>query len=374
MFTAFLIIIILYTILIGSFIVGYNKVAIFSTSNSEEKTGFSVVIPFRNEAKNLSELLQSIQELNYPETLFEVILVNDESEDHSVSIIDTFISKSALNLRVINNKRFSNSPKKDAITIAINQSKFNWIVTTDADCKLPKNWLQNFNAFILKNNPNMIIAPVNYTIENSVLQGFQLMDFWSLQTATIGSFGIKKPFLSNGANLAYKKSIFNQIDGFKNNNTIASGDDFFALENFLKLDKSKVQYLKSKDSIVTTKTQPNWNALFMQRVRWASKSSAYKSSFAKLVGLLVLLANAIIIVAFFMMLLSTFSIKNFLFLFSLKFVIDLIAIYKSAAFFQQKHYLIHFIVSSFLYPIFSVLVVIYSQFFNYKWKGRYFKR
>jgi hypothetical protein len=52
----------------------------------------------------------------------------------------------------------------------------------------------------------------------------------SLQGATIGSFGIGKGFMCNGANLAYKKSLFQELNGFQGNDTIASGDDVFLLQ------------------------------------------------------------------------------------------------------------------------------------------------
>jgi len=133
--------ILLYLIVIGLFVYGFDKVEDFKLQDLPAKTKFSIVIPFRNEGNNLPKLLDSIFNLNYPKTMFEVILVDDGSDDDSVSIIENILHTSRKNqnpridtIRIIQNERTSKSPKKDAITMAIKASKHNWIVTTDASC------------------------------------------------------------------------------------------------------------------------------------------------------------------------------------------------------------------------------------------------
>src|SRR5690606_12394964 len=100
-----------------------------------------------------------IEELNYPSDFFEIIFVNDASEDNSEAIIFEAIKKSKFTINLIQNNRTSNSPKKDAITEAIKISTFEWIVTTDADCELPTNWLKVFDSFIQKNDSILICGP-----------------------------------------------------------------------------------------------------------------------------------------------------------------------------------------------------------------------
>ena len=280
----FFIITILYLILIGWFVFGFNKIQEFKKETATQTTTFSIVIPFRNEAENLQDLLKSLSNLEYPKGLFEVILVDDDSEDDSVEIIRKILDTKPLDcaqgdMVILTNKRATNSPKKDAITTAITVAKHNWIITTDADCTFPKTWLKTFDAFIKNNDPRMIIAPVTYTINNSFLEQFQLLDFLSLQGATIAGFGINKPFLCNGANLAYKKEVFIRLHGFEGNTSIASGDDIFLLEKAINIIPKQVHYLMSKDSIVTTKPQSSFTTLIQQRVRWASKNHSLQQYF-----------------------------------------------------------------------------------------------
>lgn len=373
-----LIITILYLLIIGSFVYGFNKVKTFYLKDIAAKTKFSVIIPFRNEADNLNLLLQSIFELKYTKGSYEIILVDDDSDDDSVKIIEKFIqsnqSKKSIDITVTKNDRYSKSPKKDAITTAVKLSKNDWIITTDADCILPKYWLDSYDEFIQSTNCKCIVAPVKVIEENSFVNNFQMLDFLSLQGATIGGFGIEKPFLCNGANFGYSKDLFHELNGFEGNNDVASGDDIFLLEKALKQYPKQTKYLKSEQSIVATKAQSSWSNLINQRIRWVSKSKASKNWFSKLTGGIVLLFNFLLVLNLFLVLSNNFSLKSFLYILIIKFNIDFFLIYKSASFFDQKEVLKSFIFSFFIYPFFSVYVAIASLFLNFKWKNRTFNK
>ncbi|MCR8666868.1 glycosyltransferase [Aestuariibaculum sp. M13] len=367
-------IILIYVILIGSFVVGFNKVNHFKSQNIAPSTSFSVVIPFRNEANNLPKLLESIKQLQYPPNLFEILLVDDASEDDSVNIIKEFMKSSSASINILNNNRLSSSPKKDAISTAIKEANYNWIITTDADCILPELWLDTFNAFILKNHVDCIVAPVKYIDENNFLNTFQILDLLSLQGATIGAFGINKPFLCNGANFAYAKHLFNKVNGFEGNTQTASGDDIFLLEKAIKHNTKTIHYLKSETAIVSTNAQTTWNGLISQRIRWAAKTSKYNNWFSKLTGSIVLSANLLIIIACLLTFFGFITSKTLIYMLMIKFSIDLYLINKSARFFNQKHVMKFYIFGFLVYPLFSVYVAMASMVSTYQWKGRTFKR
>ena len=171
-----LLITVAYLALIGSFIIGFDKVKPFYLDERTAKTSFSIIIPFKNEAEHLKALLTSLSELKYPEKLFEVILVNDDSTDDSEAIINKFKSKNSGNYRVIKNERKTGSPKKDAITKAISIARNEWILTTDADCTVPKYWLESFDGFIQNMDSYFISGPVNYHRANTFLEQFQTLE------------------------------------------------------------------------------------------------------------------------------------------------------------------------------------------------------
>nr|WP_291109773.1 glycosyltransferase [Flavobacterium sp. UBA6195] len=361
------IVFLIYILFIGQLIYGFNRMKRFSKKEFTPKTSFTIVVPFRNEKENLPNLLHSISLLNYPKELVEIILVDDDSDD------EFRIQNLEFRIPMIKNIRKSNSPKKDAIETAIQVAKNDWIITTDADCLVQKNWLTTFDQYIQENEVKIVASGVCYIPKSDFLSAFQNLDFLSLQGATIGSFGIGKPFMCNGANFAYSKQFFKELNGFQGNETIASGDDVFLLQKAVSFSPKKVGFLLAKESIVATKPVDTWSELFQQRVRWASKSTGYSSVYGKMLAIVVFSGNLAWILSFLLWLVGFLLDQNIFMLFvALKFLIDFILIYKTANFFESK--LQYVLASSLLYPFFSVSVAVYSLFGNYNWKGRNFKK
>lgn len=352
---------------------GFKKVSLISTEKIIPATQFSVFIPFRNEAENLANLLKTIDTLNYPSEMFEIIFVNDASEDNSEAIVSEAIERSMFSIKLIQNKRTSNSPKKDAISEAIKNSKFDWIVTTDADCELPKNWLKTLDSTIKKNNPVMICGPVIYKSNGSFIENFQQLDGLSLQAVTIGSFGLKNPMLSNGANLAYSKAAFLEVNGFSGNDHIASGDDIFLLEKMKKTFPKQVLFLKSKETIVATKPQNSWRNVINQRIRWASKTSKQKNLASLLMGFLVLFTNISILALPIFMVFDSENLIVYVSLLLFKIIADYLLLRQTAIFYNEKVEFWKFLWQAFIYAAIVLIVAFGSLRGNYTWKGRTFK-
>jgi cellulose synthase/poly-beta-1,6-N-acetylglucosamine synthase-like glycosyltransferase len=374
MIVFFVLILLIYSYFIIKLIIGFDKIKIFTAVDKSPKTTFSIVVPFRNEEKKLPHLLKSLSKLNYPKDLFEIIVIDDNSRDKSALIFNEWRMKNGLiQTTLLNNLRLSNSPKKDAINRAVPVVKNEWIITTDADCVVKKNWLSTLDNFIQKNNPEMVVGGVIYKTKNNWFHQFQQLDLLSLQATTIGSFGIKKPFMCNGANFAYTKELFQKIGGFNIDNAIASGDDVFLLQKAVAKFPEKVHYLKNIEATVTTNPENNLYKLFMQRVRWASKTTSYSNSYAKALAVVVLLMNLSLVAGFVLFLFSAIYWKVLICLFFVKFILDYILLLKSATFFTKNKLLFVF-ASSFIYPVFVSVVGIYSLVGNYTWKGRVFKK
>ena len=364
----------IYVVFIAELIYGFNKVKPFERTEVNPKTTFSIIVPFRNEAKNLPKLLKSISKLNYPKELFEIILVDDFSTDTSERIcIQWRMANGLIESTLLENLRLSNSPKKDAISRAVPILKHDWMVTTDADCIVTKNWLLTLDNFIQQNNPEMVVGAVIYKTKNNWFHHFQQLDLMSLQGTTIGSFGIGKPFMCNGANFAYTKKFFQELGGFGGINSTASGDDVLLLQKAVTANSDKVLYLKNKEFIVKTKPENDLFVLFMQRVRWASKTTSYKNIYAKSLAVVVLLMNLSLVLGFGFWILGKIEIWNLSSIFLIKYLVDYVLLYKSNQYLNKGKFLLP-LASSLVYPVFSSAVGLYSLFGSFTWKGRHFSK
>lgn len=364
----------LYVVCIGQLASGFSKVKAFERSPATPKTTFSIIVPFRNEAKNLPQLLESVSRLNYPDDLFELILVDDFSKDDSQRVyINWRVRNGHIETTLLENLRLSGSPKKDAIGRAVPILKHEWMVTTDGDCSLHPDWLLTLDNFIQQQDAQMVAGAVVYKTKNNWFHQFQQLDLLSLQAATIGSFGMGKPFMCNGANFAYTKKFFTELGGFGGLTQNAGGDDVLLLQKAVQSHPDKVAYLKHEALIVTTKPENDLFGLFMQRVRWAAKTTNYSSRYAQSLAVVVLLMNVLLVVGCWLLVVGRLDWKLFLGIFMIKYLVDYLLLWKANVYLQNGKFLLP-LASSVIYPVFSSLVGLYSLFFGFSWKGRKFQK
>lgn len=257
-------------------------------------TSVTVIVPARNEACNIGRCLDSILAQNYPAALFEVIVVDDHSDDNTADIVNSFKER---NVRCISLADFLPTDKaivaykKAAISAGVAQSKGSLIVTTDADCVVPETWLMHIAGIYEREHPAMVVAPVIYTSDKRISQVFQLIDFMSMQGITAATHQLRLGNMSNGANLAFSKAAFLSIGGYAGVDHLASGDDLLLMTKMNEQQAGGIAYLKSAGAIVSTAPQPDWGSFLLQRIRWASKSGKYNDTKLTLVLLLVYLFN-----------------------------------------------------------------------------------
>jgi len=259
-------------------------------SFSEDIVQFSVVIPFRNEKSNLSQLIKRLNE--QLDSWSEVILVDDHSSDGGESEVAAFIQDLPNFKLILNN----GEGKKDALTSGIDYSANSWIVTLDADVRISATWGKEILKRI-DGQDDMVILPVTLENDRSVLQKFDVFDFLILQGFTFCYARNRKPFLANGAHLAFKKSTWNEVNGYSSHNYLASGDDVFLLESFKKHGKI-ISWEWSKELTVRTSVNSDFNSFIKQRIRWGSKTSKLDSKELKTLSVLILAANSALLVLF----------------------------------------------------------------------------
>ncbi|WP_242693148.1 glycosyltransferase family 2 protein [Sabulibacter ruber] len=335
---------------------------------------FTVIIPVRNEAENILHLLQDLENQQYPTTHYEVIVVDDYSEDSTPHLVKQFQEKSALNLRLLFLSTFPGKrQKKAALETGINHAKGDWIICTDGDCRVSPLWLSSFNHIRYQTQAKMVSGPVMYAPTKTIWQQLQALEFSALIGMGAASIALQKPTMCNGANLAYEKEAFYEVNGFEGNKQIPSGDDEFLLHKMHQRFPGKISFLKAKEAIVSTPAAQALSTFFQQRIRWASKWKHYTSSSSQLLALLVLAANVFVLTALAKAVGGTWSWWYFLLVIGLKLGADALLLFQVLRFFGKKKLLSLIWLLQLVYVPYIVLTSVLGLTGRYQWKGRQLK-
>ncbi|KOY85335.1 hypothetical protein AD998_03455 [bacterium 336/3] len=333
-------------------------------------TNLTVIVVFRNEALNLPYILKDLDKQTLDKTLWEVIFIDDFSEDDSTKTIRKFLENSFIRANILTNNVFQEiiSPKKRGISQAIKQAKGELIICTDADCRLPSTWLQGIASFYEQTDAYFISSSVKFLPTQSIFQKMQALEFSSLIGSGAGCIGLQAPTMCNGANIAYKKTIFEELDGFKGSENIASGDDEFLMHKFAKVYPQKVKFNKSNNVTVSTTPHYNWKSFFEQRKRWASKWEHYQNWAPKVLALFIFLINLLSVFLYF----SPFLISNNIIwvLIGLKFSIEFVFLAWILSSLKQIWLLCWIPLLFVVYPFYVLVFALFSRKKNYIWKGR----
>lgn len=336
--------------------------------DSNEKHFISVIIAARNEEKYIGRLLEALQNQSYPFTQFEMIVVDDYSTDNTSEVVKNIAIP---NLYLIQpNVASEFSSKKKSIEAGIAKAKGELIVTTDADCIPPTNWLKSINNLYADKRASFIAAPVALIHDESLLQIFQAIDFISLQGITAAVVSTNSLTMCNGANLAYMKKSFEAVNGFEGIDRVATGDDMLLMYKIWKKDPSKVFYLKDENAIVVTEPMKTWKELFMQRKRWASKTLIYDDKRIILILIFVYLLNCLFIALVIAALFDPFYWWIVIGYLLLKTLIEFPFVRSIARFFKEESLMKYFMWLQPIHIFYTVVVGLLSQFGNYEWKGR----
>lgn len=359
---------VIYALLFAYYTKGWRSLPPFYSPQEHSAVFISVIVPARNEEERLPGLLNALTEQSYPTELFEVLVVDDYSTDNTAAVVQSF---PGMNIKLIPPLVAAElSSKKKAIEAGVMQAKGELVVTTDADCYPGKDWLKTIAAFYVEKDAAFIAAPVKYCPPGFPLQIFQVLDFITLQGITGASVHLKFHDMCNGANLAYKKSAFLEVNGFEGIDHVATGDDMLLMHKIRKVYPEKVFYLKSEAAIVQTPAMPGWKEFLVQRKRWASKSLVYRDRRIIAALALVLMINLVFIIlvaASFIQPWYWWLTAGFLLM---KTIIEWPFVHKVSRFFNQQSFSVYFPFFQPLHILYTIYTGISSQFGKYEWKGR----
>jgi cellulose synthase/poly-beta-1,6-N-acetylglucosamine synthase-like glycosyltransferase len=361
-----------YLAVIVCYIVYWNQVDNWEIpTDYQPQTSVTVLVAARNEAQQIKHCIEALIAQQFPLHLLEIYIIDDHSTDNTANIIQTYIQQHPqLHLLALTGTQ---TGKKAALAAGIQASTHHLIVTTDADCTMHNHWLAYITSIYEAQKPKFIAAPVCFYQEENVLEQFQSLDFMGMMA--VSAAGIKGQFmgLCNGANLAYERQVFEEVNGFEGIDHLACGDDMLLLQKIQAKYPAQITYLKNRKASTFTKAKNTWHDFLQQRLRWASKSSAYQG------WQIWFMTGTVWLLCMSMLLDILLSLWNPLFLLALvsKFIVkamsDFFFLQMMATFFDRPKLMKAFLPAAFLHWFYIVYVGTVGLFKQkIEWKSRYF--
>lgn len=340
-----------------------------------ESLFLSILIPARNEAGRIGKLLESLALQDFPAHSYEVILIDDHSEDNTVEVSESLAAALSLPFRsVLLGEIMPNGMilkgKKAALQQGVEAAKGEVIVTTDADCMMEAGWLQSIQHYFKQHAAKMLVGPVTFCERPRLYDRLQTIELAALVGTGAVSLGYGKPNMCNGANLAFSKSAFKTVDGYSDNLHIPSGDDEFLLQKIYSRFPSQVFFNLFPEGVVSTYPVENLKTFIAQRRRWGGKWRLHKAASVKLLAVFVFAFHIILMIAFVKMLLGNFDPWVYTGVFLIKACLEFFFLKRVLQHVGKSLYMKHFV---FLQAIYSLYVVVFGLLVNFgtfEWKGR----
>lgn len=372
-----------YAGLLGFLVWGFRRIRSKhrSCSTASEDLPFvSVVIAARNEEKEIAACLRSVLKNDYPDECFEVIVVDDDSEDRTAAVVRRLQRRynpalvdaggvaehAPERLRLVQLYGGNTGHKHAALQRGIAAARGDLILTTDADCRARPGWLRAMaNAFTP--DTGFVAGPVRYRPGERLFGRLQALEFLGLQAFGAGGIGTGQPSICNSANVAYRREVY---EAYAASHTVGAAADELLLQHLADDPHWDVQFCADPAAIVETDPAPDLQAFLAQRRRWASMGPRYPRK--------ALVATVAVLYLFYVLLLATpglvwFSpvlILPLLIAFGLKFTAEAALLWPAARFFEQRRLLRYFPLAELLHLPYAVYVGAAGALGEVEWKGR----
>ena len=335
----------------------------------EEKLPFiSVIIAAHNEEKNIPTLLKNLKIQTYNKKLYEIIIIDDRSNDKTSQIIKDNLNEN-IKLIKIDVTPIGWSNKKWALNEGIKLSKGQIIVQTDADCVPNKKWLETTIKAFSEENTGFVCGPSPLYSNNKIERIIQLEN--NAQDAFSAAGMMNGLTLScTGRNMAFLKNIFIEIGGYDGIEHLKSGDDDLLLHKIKKNTNYKLKFLLNENASVYSYAPSSVNDFINQRLRFASKGLFYyswKADFSlRLVLPLLYLTNFFISICIIKFAASSYQL--WLLPWLIISIADFYFTYNYYTKLKQQWNLFDCIMLSFIHPFYVVIFGGLGPLLNVKWK------
>lgn len=343
------------------------------SKRKDEYPAISVIIPFRNESASIVQNLKSIEAQSYPQDKIEVLYVDDASEDDSHEKLLEAITKPYVKVIRVPEGYSPDAHKKRAIRYGIENTSGEIIIGTDADTVHGEHWLETM-ADCFGENTAFVSGPVAFSGGEAFFSRLQRLEFEGLVLTGAGLIGAGSPTICNAANIAYRRDVYNEVNGFAGTMNLTSGDDELLMQKIAADTGYEIDFCYDSRAMVRTEPNETVNQFYQQRKRWASKGLFYRNK-------LLILRLALIYLFFLSLPLSVAAISlDLLFLhvslalFAVKAVAEYAVLKKGDTLFGRSINGLVFTVAQLLHTPYIVVAGLVGALGDYVWKGRRVKR
>lgn len=250
-------------------------------STKDELPGVTVILCAHNESENLSHYLQALLTQDYPE--YEVIVVDDGSEDETRAVVEQFmVHDPRLHRTFVPKGARVGSTKKLGLTLGAKAAQYDYLLLTDADC-VPesKQWIREmmkgfgYGLSVTGDGKDIVLGFSPYFEEEGHVNRLVRYDTLFNGLHYLGAALCGHPYMGVGRNLAYKKSLFFESGGFTRLMTNRAGDDDLFVNHVATRENTAV--VLSRESYVWSLSKKTFKEWWLQKRRHVSVSPAYRS-------------------------------------------------------------------------------------------------
>ena len=352
------------------FIIGLSKEE--NSPNNIETPPVSVIIAVRNGEKNINRLLNSLKNQTYNGEM-EFIIVDDESTDRTVNIIQKFTQMDP-RFKYLSSKGGDQklTYKKRALDSGIKNAQFEHLLFTDIDCIIQYLWVENM-MLSFTDETDYLIGYSEAVDATTSASKFQKADFFMLLSAARGMANNKSAWACTGQNQGYRKSLYSAVGGFSQITEQLQGDDSLFLLLCRKTKNINVNFANSSGSFVISRPELTWTSFLKQRIRWAGDSKVFWKFNLPFyfTSIATFILNMGIIVMPLIYGFTIFLDSWYMNILLIKFIAEYILIIMGGKAFHRQFSLINFLQWYFIQPLYVAVVSVGSILnVNRSWQGR----
>lgn len=336
------------------------------TKNANQQATVSIVIAYRNEFDNLTPLIESLSNLNYPRDRFEVIFVNDNSTDKGDELVASLMNDTTITYSLFDS---TSEGKKAALILGASNAQLDYLLFTDADVIVPPNWIEALLQS-LSEKGKMVCGPVLFENDKGFLQKWKQLEFIGLISSSAAYITANRPIMANGANLLIDRNTYLQLIDNVQGTSYASGDDVFLLHSLQATQPGSISFAFNKDAIVKTNSPTGLKAFISQRLRWASKAKVYKNKDSQFLSLFVFIYPLFLVLFAVLSWWKYYFIPAFIILLMAKMITDFRFFKSCLSFFNKTEVRYNYTLSILVHIPYILIIGCLSLFIKPNWKGR----